>query len=294
MKVFRRILCPIDFSEYSQKALRCALSIAKHYGANLRALHVVELWRHPSAFYAPSPALSEWLVQLRAKGNEKLLEFVRAQNLTACDVESAVVEGIAPDAILAAAHENEADLIVMGTHGRRGFDRLMIGSVAERVIRYANCPVLTVRVEPSGNASHGDHEETTRPKQFLYCTDFSESSLSALNCALSLTRQYDAALTLLNVVEENAGTSDLNEALKRSEEELDRLVPVEWLGARKVRLAVRAGKPYLQIAQLAAELRADLAVMAVRNRSATDLSVFGSTTHRMIQLGPCPVLVVRA
>ena len=127
------ILCPIDFSEFSQRAYQHALSLAEHYQAKLVVQHVVELWRHPSASFAASGGLYEEFRQvLRETGEDHLQQFVMNHAHDKIQPELVVHEGSAPDSILSFAQTQKADLIVMGTHGRRGFDRLMLGSVIDR------------------------------------------------------------------------------------------------------------------------------------------------------------------
>src|SRR5208283_2108986 len=181
----------------------------------------------------------------------------------------------------------------MGTHGQRGFDRLMLGSVTERVMRTASCPVLVVRNPPRdvmATDKEGRHVHLLR--QILFCTDFSENSERALNYAISATAEYDAELTLLHVLEEVPSPAKTEEAIATATEQLDKLIPPERRKTLKIKTAVRIGKPYRQIIQLVLEAQIDMVAMGVRGRGALDLAVFGSTTYRVIQLGPCPVLAV--
>jgi len=294
MLEIKLILCPIDFSEFSVRAYQHALSLAEHYRAKLVAQHVVELWRYPYAEYAASLGDYERFSQaLREGGKEQLEEFVKNHTHDKIQPELVVQQGIAPDSILSFAQAEKADVIVMGTHGRRGFDRLMLGSVTDRVMRRAPCPVLAV-----GKQSHDSmaaDEERHRPRhlsRILFCTDFSENSERALNYAISATAEYDAELTLLHVLDEVSTRAKKEEAIARTKEQLDRLIPSEARKTLKIKTAVRIGKPYEQIIQLALEAQIDMVTMAVRGRGALDLAVFGSTTYRVLQLGPCPVLAV--
>jgi nucleotide-binding universal stress UspA family protein len=138
-----RILCPVDFSEFSVRAYAYAQSIAGHYQASLVVQHIVELWQHPCADYSVSGRLySDFRRKLMADGQNDLLQFVK--NFAGIQPECIVQDGTAVDAILSLARERAISLIVLGTHGRRGFDHLMLGSVTERVLRNASCPVLAV------------------------------------------------------------------------------------------------------------------------------------------------------
>jgi nucleotide-binding universal stress UspA family protein len=128
MLEIKLILCPIDFSEFSERAYLHALSVAEHYHAKLVAQHVVELWRHPSASFAASGGLyEEFCETLRETGEVQLRQFAKNYTHDEIQPELVVHEGTAPDSILSFAQVQKADLIVMGTHGRRGFDRLMLG-----------------------------------------------------------------------------------------------------------------------------------------------------------------------
>jgi nucleotide-binding universal stress UspA family protein len=289
-----RILCPIDFSEFSDIAFRYALSLAQHYRAKLFVQHVVELWRRPEASFVPARYYDDLRGRLLHNAEEKLQEFVKNRAHNDIQPERVVELETASDSILAFAEAQKTDMIVMGTHGRRGFDRLMLGSVTERVIRKASCPVLAVRKPLHDFISSGQQQDPVHLSRILFSTDFSKNSQRALDHAISLTTEYKAELTLLHVLEDIPVSANIEEAIATATEQLDQLIPLPLEGRKtgRIKTLVRIGKPYQQIIQLALEAQTDIAVMAVRGRSALDLAVFGSTTHRVLQLGPCPVLVI--
>jgi len=169
--------------------------------------------------------------------------------------------------------------------------------VTNRVMRRATCPVLAICRPPheSGAADvaadkgWGHVHHLTR---ILFCTDFSKNSERALTYAISATEEYDAELTLLHVLEDVPSPAKTEEAIATATEQLDKLIPPGARKTLKIKTAVRIGKPYQQIVQLALEAHIDLVAMGVRGRGALDLAVFGSTTYRVLQLGPCPVLAV--
>ena len=291
MADIRRILCPTDFSEFSDIAFRYALSIAEHYRGKLFVQHVVESWQHPEAAFVPAHYYVEFRSHLIRKGQEELQRFVKNHANNGIQPEPVVDQGIAADSILALAEAQEVDLIVMGTHGRRGFDRLMVGSVTERVLRKASRPVLAVH-KPSRDFLSLREQDPVRLNRILFCTDFSENSRRALGHALSLTAEYNAELTLLHVLKDIPGGSSIDETTATAMEQLDSLIPPERLKAGRVRSMVRRGSPYEQIIQFSLETQPDIVIMAVRGHGALNLAVFGSTTYRVIQLGPCPVLAV--
>jgi nucleotide-binding universal stress UspA family protein len=297
MRKLEGVLCPVDFSEFSIRAYRYALSIARQYNTKLSVQHAVEPWRYPAADFCISPEhFDQFYNALREKSEEQLQQLVKTYSHDGDQTECVVNVWMASDAILALAEAQKADLIVMGTHGRRGFDRLMLGSVTERVMRKASCPVLTVNKPLHDLIGSEKQPGPIHLSRILFCTDFSENSQRALDHATSLAAEYAAELTLLHVLEDSPDAANIQQAIATATEKLDALIPPEARnsGRFKTRTTVRIGKAYQQIIQVALEAQTDLVIMAVRGRGTLDLAVFGSTTHRVIQFGPCPVLVVHA
>lgn len=293
MLEIKLILCPVDFSEFSVRAYRHALSIAEHYRARVVLQHITELWRYPSASFAASAQLyDEFCDAVLESGKEQLRRFVKSHTDKEIQPELVVHQGMAADSILSFAESQKADVIIMGTHGQRGYDRLMLGSVTNRVMRRAPCPVLVVCQAPPDSAAVDKHQ-VHRLRQILFCTDFSENSERALRYAISATQEYDAELTLLHVLEQAPSPAKRDEAVSAANAQLEKLVPPDVRKTLKLKTAVRSGKPYRQVIQLAQETQADMVAMGVHGRGALDLAVFGSTTYRVMQLGPCPVLAVR-
>src|ERR1700722_525971 len=249
------ILCPIDFSEFSERAYRHALSLAEHYQAKLVAQHVVELWRHPSASFVASPELYEEFGRALGKsGMKQLQEFIKNQPHGEIQPELLVQEGVAADSILSFAQAQKTDVIVMGTHGRRGFDRLMLGSVTDRVMRKAPCPVLAICKPPHDSvAAVRERTHVHQLSRILFCADFSENSERALNYAISATAEYDAELTLLHVLEGVPSQAKTEEVMAEAAERLAKLISPEGRTTLKIKTAVRMGKPYWEIMQLALE-----------------------------------------
>ena len=287
-----KIHCPVDFSEYSLKAFDYAQSLAQHYGAKLLLQHVIQPLSSNYPYYAFPDTINDVFWNLESSADQKLSELVTAHQKNGFEIRRFVHKGTVPDCILAFSEAQAADLIVMGTHGRHGFDHLTMGSVAEKVLRKAHCPVLVVRKPAHDFVNPADPSEPVRLKKMLYCTDFSEYSGRALTYALSLAMEYNAELTLLHVLEDVPSTDGLQESVADVTRRLEALAPPEAGDWCSIRTAVRIGKPYQQILQIALETDTDLVVMGVRGRNAVDLAVFGSTAHRVIQLGTSPVLAV--
>lgn len=292
MPKLKRILCPVDFSEFSEWAYRHALSLSQRYGAKLYVQNVVELWRHPSLSFGTAEGYESYRSYLHAESRQTLHEFVMRTPYLERRPNCVVREGFAPDSILAFSASEQVDLIVMGTHGRRGFDRLMIGSVTERVLRNSLCPVLVVHGPPHGLQVSSEEPCAINFGSILFCTDFSENSQQALDYAILLAMKYNSELILAHVLENTTKPNGLAESMASATEQLAALVSPVQREQLSLRTIVRVGKPYMQILALCAETGSNLVVMAIRGASSLDLSVFGSTTHRVIQLGSCPVLAV--
>lgn len=286
-----KILCPVDFSEYSVKAYDYARSLAQHYGAKLLLQHVVQPLTSIYPYYSFPDAINEVFWDLETSAKQQLAEMISDHHGNG-EVQRFVHKGTAPDCILAFAGAQAADLIVMGTHGRHGFDHFTMGSVTEKVLRKSHCPVLVVRKPAHDFVRPVDVEEPVHLKKILFCTDFSDHSTRALTYALSLAMEYNADLTLLHVLEDVPSTDDLQANLGEVTRRLEELAPPEAGDWCNVHAAVRIGRPYQQILQMTIEGESDLVVMGVRGRNAVDLALFGSTTHRVIQLGTSPVLAV--
>jgi len=287
-----RILCPVDPSDVSAMAYRYAQSIAAHYHASLIVQKVIEYSQYVSVSYTPSgPAFVEFSESLVADGLAALHRFVDGSGGTIqpeCIVQS---NFSAADAILSLAETRAISLIIMGTHGRRGFDRLMMGSVTERVLRHASCPVLAVRPATPGSNYPGAPDEPVPIRRILCCVDFSAHSRRALEYALSAADAYSADVTVLHVLDPVSQSADVAQETDAAMANLAKLLP-PGSSSTKTHLEVRLGEAYREILLLGSEMQADLVVTGVRGRNSLDLAVFGSTTYRVIQLGPGPVLTV--
>jgi universal stress protein A len=158
MKAYEKILVPVDFTAHSAEAIRRAVDLVQHYSASLTLLYVYEPldYAMPEGYAVYTP---EQVGRLLDEFKERLHQLAReVEAMGVSRVESQVLNGAAALEIVAAAKQQNFDLIVMGTHGRRGLSHLLMGSVAERVLRTAHCPVLTVKAteeEAAPASSHG-------------------------------------------------------------------------------------------------------------------------------------------
>jgi len=300
---FSRILCPTDFSESSRQAFKYAKMLSSWYDARLTVLHVcVDL----PVFEMTSPLGHSVSVtglieesQL-AERRTALRRFVTSE-IGDDSVDIVISEGTDAKAeILKEATATQASLIVMGTHGRSGIDHVLLGSLTEKVLHKAPCPILVV----PPHAPRIDDGVAPVFKRILCAVDFSPGSLLGVNVALALAQEADARLTLLHAVEHPAA---LREVVFSTNADVDRLhaaaeaeflrrlralVPAQARIYCTVAARVNDGKPAREIERVAAAEQADLIVMGVQGRSAVDLMVFGSNTNAVIRNGACPVLVV--
>lgn len=290
MIAIRRILCPIDFSAFSEHALDHAVAIARWYGSAVTLFHVYAIV--PMAVYpAGAPILPSELLTERVRadlmaGMKRLAEGAARAGVA---IECEIGEGNPAREILARANTPACDLLVMGTHGASGFDRLVFGSVTEKVLRKASCPVLSV--PPAA----GEHRAVPFTR-ILCALDFSDCSLRALDYATSLAQEGDARLTVVHVIEvpSAAPVADylagveadhrqrLEDAVRARVREFSRVEPI---------LAI--GKPSREVLRLAGEQQSDLVVIGIQGRGASDLLFFGSVAQHVVRHASCPVLTLR-
>jgi len=144
MLKIERILCPVDFSELSAKAYEYACLLATEHGAKLSLLHVIEPLAITYPYFTYPEALDQIYTDMGTNARHHMAKLVKDHPLTGAEPEQIVENGPVTYSILALAERQHADLIVMGTHGRSGLEHVAMGSVAEKVIRKAPCPVLVV------------------------------------------------------------------------------------------------------------------------------------------------------
>jgi nucleotide-binding universal stress UspA family protein len=291
-----RILCPVDLSVVSRHALDHAYALAKWYDAHLTVLYVCL----PPPLPVPPTDLAGDFTVLPPLPPGVVEDDVRRFCGPLSDLHgrfSVVVKSGAPaDEILQAA--DAADLLVMGTHGRSGFERLFVGSITEKVLRSTHRPVLTVP------------PPVERPTSVLYKTilcpvEFSSASTRALEYALSLAEEADARLILLHVIEgapdqpsfAAIGHLNVREYYRHLEEDararLTAAVPDEARVWCRPDERVTTGKAYREILTIAGIEHVELIVMGVHGMGPLHLRLFGSTTHHIIREATCPVLTLR-
>jgi nucleotide-binding universal stress UspA family protein len=311
----KRVLVPTDFSRASRTALRYGVALARPFKAQLHLLHVPELpgtdGVHPFGLFET----------MRRATHERLRAQLTERERRELKPERAVRLGAPADEIVDYASERDIDLIVMGTHGRQGVARMLVGSVAEKVVRRAPCSVLSVRHPEHEFLTPGEAGADDRAaqdsagataevamitlKNILVATDFSEPSEAAVTYGRELATRFGAALHVLHAAENILGrfgaetySATAPELQGRLEADARRrlnelLIDSDNSGPSTIPVLLTASSPALAIVDYAKEKNIDLIVVGTHGRSGLAHLVVGSVAERVVRLAPCPVLTVR-
>jgi nucleotide-binding universal stress UspA family protein len=274
-----------DFSAHSETVLAHAAAIARRYRSKLYVAHVI-----PTDVYRSVPAevMEEALKQTRAYVQDAMASQLRFEFLQRVQNEAVIQEGLVAPELLKLALEREVELLVIGTRGHHGLDRLLQGSVAEEVFRQAPCPVLIV--PPSAR------EESRIPvRTIVYPTNFSENSLRAAPYAFSLARRHRARLILLHVSPESTihSQDDLARLRAAGQDRLRQLLPAKGGPSREPMLQVEFGAVEERIVRVAVVDHADLIVLGIAAADAAAAHLAEGLTYKIVGAAPCPVLTIR-
>lgn len=282
-----KVLFATDFSEYSNAALPYALAIAHQYGAKLYAAHVVSpdsyLFATPDSF----PAFLD-LAEDQEKANVMRLE----EHLRGVPHQVLSQVGDISDVLFRLVQDHGIDLLVLGTHGRSGLPKLLMGSVAEKIFRQASCPVLIV-----GPHVPREQKSVAEFNRILFATDFSDESLAAASYALSLAQEHQARLTFLHILEQpHAGTVDCQSNADFIIRRMQELVPQDsdlWF---RPEYAVEFGPMEDRVVKFASIQGTDLIVLGVRapqGNLSTVTHLAHSRAQHIVAHATCPVFTVR-
>jgi nucleotide-binding universal stress UspA family protein len=279
---FKRVLVATDFTLSSKVAVSRALAIARRYNSKIYLAHVT-----PPEIYnsVPSELLHSAVKRNREHVRGEMSHLIRASGLTKVWYRSFLEEGNIVEVLLRLVRKHAIDLLVVGTHGRKGINRMLLGSVAEKLFRQAPCPVLIVPLDV------GDGVRTHR---ILYPTDLSRQSLQAARHALSWAEHHRAKMILLHVVQgaHLYSVADLNRERALVKNRLQQSVRWKRDLQVKIELEVEFGEPAQKINKAATEWRVDLIVLAVRSASPAAAHMEEGTAYRVVRNAPCPVLAV--
>ena len=288
---FKKILVPVDFSEFSDTAFKYALSLAEKFCSNLTLLHMISIYYNDTDNEATLRSLED-IVKEQEKRKSKLMDAYEEEGKShGVTVDSKLVRGFnAADIILEYIEKNDFDLTVIGTHGRTGFKKWILGSVTEKVVRLSPIPVITI---------HKDYNKRSVEK-ILVPVDFSESSKIAVDWGIVTAQEFKAKLHFLHSVDVEVHPEyylmNSDPIFKKNPElahHLNRsLIKFTGIPKNNATYVLTEGKAYKEIKKYEENNQIDLIVMAIRGMSKMEHFLLGSTAERVVRIAPCPVLTV--
>jgi nucleotide-binding universal stress UspA family protein len=293
--VHKRILVATDFSEYSKVALDICLGASKCMKTKLYVLHTIEKFPHDYRHLLSSTAHSNMKQKLEEEAMNKIKAMLPEELLGSEDIVPIVRFGKPFLEIIKVAKEKDVDLMAIGTHGRAGVDRVIFGSVAERVVSKAGCPVMVIR----GRKYVGF-------KRIIVPIDLSDCSRIALEYAVATAKAHSSKLTILHVYERSFVEPYVKAA--NSEEEADEIMKeiervnktkydeflktVDLSGVEYEKL-LKKGIPETDIVEIAMEQQANLIVMGTHGRSGIKHILIGSTAEEVVRAVHCDIIIVK-
>ncbi len=283
----KNILFATDFSATSEAALNHALSIARRYDSQVYVAHMI---RSEAYHLVPFQAISAVLEHARIYAEKQMGDLLISGRLRGIPHQVLIGEGELWPVLSEMIEKHDIDLVVVGTHGRAGARKLLLGSVAEEVFRLSSRPVLTVGPKVSGEAP-----AETELHRILYATDFTPNSERAAAYALSLAQEHQAHLTLLHLVREEMeisahGRARLVDFFARR---MRQIVPPDAELWCEPEFRVDFGSPADGILKVAADQQADLIVLGVRRSATFAGHLPPATAYKVVCQAHCPVLTVR-
>jgi nucleotide-binding universal stress UspA family protein len=287
--MYTSIVVAFDESQYSRAALAEAAHWTSKHGGQITLVHAVYFDKEE---FVILPSQREKRFETGAQMCREALAAVQSEFGLNGSIKSLIAEGDAPDVILETAREKHADLIALGTYGRRGLHRLLMGSVTSQIVLDSSCDVLVVKAPRGQRAgSYGS---------LLVPFDGSESSKKALLRACELVKADQGTITALYVIpryEEMVGFFKTDNIQKSLYQEAEKIIE----GAKQIAAgqgvtittAVQEGHTVDKIIETAASVKSDLIVMGMHGWRGMSKAMLGSTAERTIAYAPCPLLVVR-
>lgn len=285
----KRILVPTDFGELSSLALKYAAVGAMQFGADLVVLHAEQFEVPPYVLADEYDRVLKELRQWRQNAEKYLAKNVKqtlGSVVERLSIQYRIVEAHPVEAILQTAESEKVDLIVMGTRGRTGLQRLYLGSVTERVLRESKVPVFVVKQKEREFIDVNDPEAKPRLERILCPVNFTPTAQLALAHAADIAAKFNAHLTALYIDEK----SNLSE--QEAKEKICQWLPAEVMNRCSVEPMVRSGNAAEQIVAVAVEGNYDLLVFGAEKRSLLKAVLFGTTTEALLVSSPIPMLVV--
>lgn len=290
-KTFRlkRILCAVDFSPASLRSFDLAIQLASLNGARIHLLHVIP--RIVASVLDIPIATSRWTVAQEEKANRELPKLKARAVKRGVPASTEVVVGDIDLQILKAAKSARADLLTIGTHGRRGFERWILGSVAERMLRGSPIPILLTGA-PRKNPS------AARIRRILIAADFSRGTADAVEYGAKIAAQARASsITMLHVIQDRSSVVDWKTSPDQTaaiRKRLESLIPSQATRGCKVDARVESGEPYRVILKVIKDTKPSLVVLNTHGHGFMSRVLIGSTAERVVRGGAatCPMLLI--
>ncbi len=298
MLKLKKILMPTDFSLNASQALRHSVVLADRFNGGITVLHVVALFNvDPNESENAFPELLEFYEILESQANDKMVDL--REKLVHTALDCVAVRGFDPAReIVNYASEHDSDLIVMGTHGRSEIAHFLLGSVAERVMRQASCPVMTI--------SHQEKWmfETPEFNKILVPIDFSEFSREAIPHAVEFAAKFNASIQFIHVVDqrlypafyvvgEGAVFETEPQLVEKSLKTINEFVSDSVADLPADACVVREGVPHTEIANYALAHEVDLIMMTTHGLTGIEKLLIGSTAEKVVRKAHCPVLSIK-
>ena len=222
------------------------------------------------------------------RATEEMTKIAARVKEVGVEAEFEVRVGDVYEEIKEAIEKLKPDIIVMGTHGRRGVQRWFMGSTTERLLRHSPVPLITI-------SSTGEKPASPSFKRILVTTDFSDGTVDALAYAFSVAQENESQISLLHVVHDVA--ADVSGKYRQSlmegvQKQLEDLVPAEAANWCDIKTRVETGVPYRIILRILEDEKIDLLVMNIHGKGMLDRALLGSTAERVVRVAPCPVMAI--
>ena len=284
------ILVPVDFSDASRKAMHYGCFLALKFKAKLTAVHIVPSF---GAFNYAFPGDTYAFEQkVFAEAGKQLPKEIPPEYRDRLKTETLVRAGDVRDELLGMIKSQNADLVVMGTHGRRAVERFILGSTTESLLRHVPVPILTV--SHRGAALQADSPFEVPFHRILYATELSETTETGLHYCAELAQELGSHLTLLHVVDIPDTVSFLNEADLHASlmGRLHKAIGKEHISRVHTATEVVRGVPHKEILKFAEKINADLIVINLQSKGLLERAVLGSTAERVIRASAVPVFSI--
>jgi nucleotide-binding universal stress UspA family protein len=283
----KKILYATDFSEASLAALPIAAAFARRFDSTLCVAHI---WSALTVRMMSAVAATSAYDQLQDAAGQRMEQLLKDGRLESLRCVPIIVEGSPTERLTPMLADESIDLIVVGTHGKSGLKRLLVGSVAENICRTATCPVVTV----GPNADKRFYSEE-RVQSILCPVDLSGQSTSILPYVASVASEFDSDISLLHVLPASVASKDIAGNLaRRLRQELQNLCRLHISPRRESNCRVEFGDPVEAILNVAKQVRADVIALGVRTALPFGLPFKDTVTNQLMMQASCPVLTYRS